>query len=72
VVIAGMTGTKRCDSWGAHALTLAYRRAAAAGAELWLAVPSPVLRHMLTVLGIMLPVHPSLGAALARAGHGTA
>jgi anti-sigma B factor antagonist len=65
VVIADMTATTRCDSWGVRMLVLAHRRATANHAELRLVVPSAVLRHTFALVGLLLPIYPSMNAALA-------
>jgi anti-sigma B factor antagonist len=65
VVIADMTDTVHCDSWGVRMLVLAHKRATANHAELRLAVPSAVLRHTLALAGLLLPIYPSMSAALA-------
>jgi len=65
VVLADLTATTRCDSWGVRMLVLAHRRAAANHAELRLVVPSTVLRHTFALLGLLLPIYPSMSAALA-------
>jgi anti-anti-sigma regulatory factor len=63
VVIADMTATARCDSWGVRMLVLAHRRAAANHAELRLVAPSAVLRHTFTLMGLWLPIYPSMSIA---------
>ena len=67
IVVADMTGTTFCNSSGISMLVLAHRQAAANGAELRLAVPAPaVLRALKLVrMDCLLPIHPSLDAALA-------
>jgi anti-anti-sigma factor len=64
-VIADMTATTRCDSWGVRTLALVHRRATANHAELRLAVPSAALRHTFALMGLLLPIYPSMDAALA-------
>jgi anti-sigma B factor antagonist len=68
-VIADMTATTFCDSSGIAMLVRAHRQAVANGTELRLVVRSaPVLRALaLARLDELLPVHPSLGQALAMA-----
>jgi anti-sigma B factor antagonist len=66
-IIADLTATTFCDSSGVRALLLAHQKAAAAGVDLWLAMPpGPVLR-IITLLGVdeVLPIFPSLDVALA-------
>ncbi len=65
VVIADMTDTIHCDSWGVRTLVLAHMRATANHAELRLAVPSAVLRHTFALAGLLLPIYSSISAALA-------
>ena len=65
VVIADMTDTIHCDSWGVRMLVLAHKRATANHAELRLMVPSAVLRHTFALAGLLLPIYPSMSAALA-------
>jgi anti-sigma B factor antagonist len=66
VVIADMTSTVFCDSYGMRCLVLAYRGAAGHQARLHLAVPDTRVRQVLELAGLdrLLPVYPSLGAAL--------
>jgi len=65
VVIADMTSTVFCDSYGMRCLVLAYR-CAGRPARLRLAVPDTRVRQVLRLAGLdrLLPVYPSLGAAL--------
>ena len=67
IVVADMTSTRFCSSSGISVLVMAHRQAAADDAELRLAVPSAaVLRALLLVrMDRLLPIHPSLDAALA-------
>jgi anti-sigma B factor antagonist len=67
VVVVNMSRTTFCDSAGAAALMLASEQAAAAHAELRLAVRSGLVLRTLQRLdaGRALAVFPSLGAALA-------
>ena len=65
VVIADMTDTIHCDSWGVRMLVLAHKRAIANHAELRLAVPSAVLRHTFALAGLLLPIYSNMSAALA-------
>jgi hypothetical protein len=44
-------------------LVLAHRRAAANHAELRLVVPSAALRHTFALIGLLLPIYPSMNAA---------
>ena len=65
VVVADMSGTTFCDSAGVHAVIAAYRQAAANGTQLRLAATA-VLR-IFAVVGVdqLVPVYPTLEAALA-------
>ncbi len=65
LVIADMTDTTHCDSWGVRMLVLAHKRAIANHAELRLMVPSAVLQHTFALMGLLLPIYPSMRAALA-------
>jgi anti-sigma B factor antagonist len=65
VVIADLTDTTRCDSWGVRMLVQAHRRATANHAELRLVVPSAALRHTFALMGLLLPIYPSMSEALA-------
>jgi len=66
VVVADMTSTVFCDSYGMRGLVLAYRCAAGHQARLRLAVPDTRVRQVLELAGLdrLLPVYPTLGAAL--------
>jgi anti-sigma B factor antagonist len=67
IVAADMTGTRFCDSSGISMLVLGHRQAAANGAELRLVVSSAAVLHALKLVRLdgLLPIHPSLDAALA-------
>ena len=67
VVIADMTSTVFCDSSGISQLVLAHHCAAAHHAQLRLVVPHAKVLGALTLAGLdrLLPVYPSLDAALA-------
>jgi anti-anti-sigma factor len=66
-LIADLTATVLCDHSGAGALARAYQRAVTGGTDLRLVVPGPAVRRTLRINGIdqLVPVHPSLSAALA-------
>jgi anti-sigma B factor antagonist len=66
IVVADMTLTMFCDSYGMRALVLAHRCAAAHHAQLRLVVSHPSVLQVLKLTGLdrLLPVYPSLGAAL--------
>jgi anti-anti-sigma factor len=63
-VVADMTATTFCDSSGARILIIACEQAAATGIRLRLAVPSDQVRHGFALMGLRLPVYPSIAAAL--------
>jgi anti-anti-sigma factor len=65
VLVIDMSGTTFCDSAGVHAIIATYRQAAANGTRLRLATTA-VLR-ILTVVGAdeLIPIYPTLEAALA-------
>ena len=67
IVVADMTGTTFCNSSGISMLVLAHRQAAAIGAELRLVVPAAAVLRALKLVRMdrMLPIYPSLDAALA-------
>jgi anti-sigma B factor antagonist len=66
VVVIDLSGTTFCDSAGVHAIIAAYRQAAANGTQLRL-VATAVLR-VLTLVGAgqLIPIYPTLEAALAQ------
>ncbi len=66
-LIADLTQTDSCDHTGAEAVAHAYQRAAAAGTQLQLVVTAPAVRRVLTLNGLdrLIPVYPSLAAAIA-------
>jgi anti-sigma B factor antagonist len=66
IVIADMTATVFCDSYGIRSLVLAYRRAADCRAQLRLAVTHIGVFQVLEVAGLdrLLPVYPTLPAAI--------
>jgi anti-anti-sigma factor len=68
-LVADMTVTVSCDHAGADAVARAYQRAAAAGTQLRLVVPAPVVRRVLNINGLdrLIPIYPSLEAATAAA-----
>jgi anti-sigma B factor antagonist len=69
-VIADMSGTTFCDSSGISMLVRAHQRARANGAELRLVARSTAVLRALTLVRIdyLMPVYPSLKAALAASG----
>ena len=68
-LIADMSATVRCDQAGADAVARAYLRAAASQAELRLVISAPNIRRLMSAedLDRLVPVYPSLEAALAAA-----
>ena len=66
-LIADMTATLSCDQAGADAMARAYQRAVVSRTELRLVVTSGVVLRMLGMTGIgrLVPVYPSVEAALA-------
>ncbi len=66
-LIADMSATKSCDPAIGGALALAYQRAAASQAELRLVISVSDVQRMVTANGLdrLVPVYPSLEAALA-------
>jgi anti-anti-sigma factor len=66
IVVADMTLTVFCDSYGMRALVLGHRYAAAHHAQLHLAAPDTKVVQVLKLAGLdrLLPVYPNLGAAL--------
>lgn len=65
VVVLDMSGTTFCDSAGVQAIVAAYRQAAANGAQLRLVATAMV--RILTLVGAdqLVPIYPTLEAALA-------
>ena len=70
VVIADLTATTFCDSSGVQMFAFAHMQAVVNNAELRLAVPSTAVRRIFALTGLdrLMPVYPSLGAALTDAG----
>ena len=66
VVIADMTATTFCDTLGTRALMQAHERAAVAGSELRVPLPSCDIVRVWQVLGVdaVLPIYPSLEEAI--------
>lgn len=69
-LIADLTQTDSCDHMGADAVARAYQRATAAGTQLRLVVTAPAVQRVLTLNGFdrLIPVYPSLAAAMAAGG----
>jgi anti-anti-sigma factor len=70
VLIADAAGTMFCDSAATTTLLRAHSRAAATGAQLWIAA-SPAMRRVLDLTGAatMLHVYPTVAAAQAAPPH---
>lgn len=68
-LIIDMTGTASCDHDGAAAVARAYQRATASGTQLRLAITTGAVLRVLCLNGLdrLIPVHPSLDAAIAAA-----
>lgn len=68
-LIIDMTGTASCDHEGAAAVARAHQRATASGTQLRLAVTTGAVQRVLCLNGLdrLIPVHPSLDAAIAAA-----
>ena len=66
-LIVDMTATLSCDHAGADAVARAYQRAVVSRTELRLVVTSAVVLRMLGMTGVgrLVPVYPSVQAALA-------
>jgi anti-sigma B factor antagonist len=66
VLIADMSMTEFCDSCGIRCLLEASDRAAAAGGELRVVIPSSAVRRTMHVIGAdqVLRLYPDLGAAM--------
>jgi|SRR2546423_252561 anti-sigma B factor antagonist len=67
VLIVDMSGTTFCDSAGVHAIIAAYKQAAAVDTQLRLVAPA--VMRILTLVGVdqLVPLYPTLQAALAGA-----
>jgi anti-anti-sigma factor len=67
VLIVDMSGTTFCDSAGVQAIIAAHKQAAAADTQLRLVAPA--VMRILTLVGVgqLVPLYPTLEAALARA-----
>jgi anti-anti-sigma factor len=68
-LIIDMTGTASCHHEGAAAVARAHQRATASGIQLRLAVTTGAVQRVLCLNGLdrLIPVHPSLDAAIAAA-----
>ncbi len=66
VLIIDMSGTTFCDSAGVNAIITAYQQAAAAGIQLRLVTTSVLRIFQLTGADQLIPIYPTLEAALAR------
>jgi anti-sigma B factor antagonist len=72
-LIVDMGKTTFCDSAGMHALVRAHKRASASRADMRLVVTAPAVQRVLAITGVdrLIPVSPSVSAALAAAGQAT-
>ena len=68
-LIIDLTGTASCDHKGAAAVARAHQRGTASGIQLRLAVTTGAVQRVLCLNGLdrLIPVHPSLDAAIAAA-----
>jgi anti-anti-sigma factor len=71
-ITADMTTTEFCDSAGVRALVRAHERAAAAGAELRLALGDSPAARIIQLIGLdqIIPIYPSIEQSLATPRHG--
>jgi anti-anti-sigma factor len=74
LVIADMSATTFCDSAGVIALVRAVRNANASGTGLRVAASAPAVTRVLAITGVdgLIEVYPSVAAAMAGPGTGTA
>jgi anti-sigma B factor antagonist len=68
ILVADMTFTTFIDSSGIRVVLQAYRVMRASGTELRFVIPAPHVLRTLAITGVdrMLPIYPSLGAALTK------
>jgi anti-anti-sigma factor len=68
VLIADMTDTESCDHSAVEAVAWACHRAVISGTQVRLVVAAPVVRRVLSIEGLdrLVPIYPSLAAAIAR------
>ena len=73
VLIVDMTATASCDHATVDALARAFQRAAVSGTQLRLVVTAPVVGRVLSIEGLdrLVPIYPSLDAAMAAGTPGT-
>lgn len=73
VLIVDMTVTASCDHAAVDAVSRAYQRAVVSGTQLRLVVTAPVVRRVLSIEGLdrLIPIYPSLDAAMAAGAPGT-
>ncbi len=71
-LVVDMTRTTFCDSAGVRAIMLTHRQAAATGCELRLAISSPGVTRVFSIIGAgqLVQIHPDLDSALADAPTG--
>jgi anti-sigma B factor antagonist len=66
VIVVDMTTTTFCDCAGVHAIVTCWKRAAAEGSSLRLAVCAPAVSHVLSITRAsgLIDIHPTVTAAL--------
>jgi anti-anti-sigma factor len=66
VLVADMTTTTFCDCAGVHAIVSCWRRAAAGGSSLRLAVRAPAVSYVFGITGAsgLIDIYPTVAAAL--------
>ncbi len=74
LVVADMSATTFCDSAGVTALVRAVRMANESGTGLRVAASAPAVTRVLAITGVdrLIEVYPSVAAAMADPGTGTA
>jgi anti-sigma B factor antagonist len=70
VLVVDMTATAFCDCAGVSAIVDCFKRAAAEGASVRLAVTAPVVNRVFTITGVgrLVDIFPTVAAALAGPG----
>ena len=66
VLVVDMTITTFCDCAGVHAIVACWKRAAAEGSSLRLAVRAPAVSHVFSITGAsrLIDIRPTVAAAL--------
>jgi stage II sporulation protein AA (anti-sigma F factor antagonist) len=72
VVVGDLSSTRFCDCYGFRALVAARKQLAAAGVDLWLAVPPGNVRRVMRLLGVDhgLDAYPPVAAVKGDDGRG--